>query len=295
MKKKLLIIILLVAFSHTKAQVIPNGGFEIWTNSNGYNVPESWGNMNVKTAPASIYTCTKGTPGSVGAAYLKLISKTVAGLGVIPAIAVSGTLDPVTMAYNNGFAINTRPISLSGKWQYMANGNDAATIKVFLTRLNPITQLRETVGTINQTLPGMVMSWGNFNFPVTYTSSETPDSCLIYLSASGAIPEAGSYLYIDALNLVAPLATENFKTSASFSVYPNPASSNLTLDLSTLNASPESIKISDLQGKIVSETNNITSEIHDIPISKLANGMYFINITTKEGMSFGQKFIKNEN
>lgn len=295
MKRKLLTIILLVAFSHTKAQVIPNGGFEIWTNPNGYNVPESWGNMNAKTASSSIYTCTKGTPGSVDAAYLKLISKAVTGMGVVPAVAVSGTLDPVTMAYDNGFAINTRPTSLSGKWQYMANGNDAAVIKVFLTRWNPTTQLRETVGTINQTLPGMVMVWGNFNFPITYTSPETPDSCLIYLSASGATPEAGSYLYVDALNLVAPLATENFKTTAGFSVYPNPASSNLTLDLSTLNAIPESIKISDLQGKIVSETKNITSEIQNIALSNLANGMYFINITTKEGMSFIQKFIKNEN
>ena len=77
----------------SNAQTIPNGGFENWSMPNGYNVPDSWATLNDLTAPLTVYTCTKGTPGSPGASYLKLTSKSVAGIGVVPGVAVSGSLN----------------------------------------------------------------------------------------------------------------------------------------------------------------------------------------------------------
>ena len=65
---------LLFAVATVNAQTIPNPGFESWSNPNGYNVPDGWGNLNGKTSSASVYTCIKGTPGNPGTSYLKLIS-----------------------------------------------------------------------------------------------------------------------------------------------------------------------------------------------------------------------------
>ena len=41
----------------------------------------------------AVYTCVKGTPGNPGTSYLKLVSKTVAGFGVVPGVAVCGTIN----------------------------------------------------------------------------------------------------------------------------------------------------------------------------------------------------------
>ena len=41
----------------------------------------------------AVYTCVKGTPGNPGTSYLKLVSKTVTGFGVVPGVAVCGTIN----------------------------------------------------------------------------------------------------------------------------------------------------------------------------------------------------------
>lgn len=181
---------------------ITNPGFETWVASGNYNSPAGWGNLNALTSSKNVYTCVKGTPGSPGTAYLKLTSKTVSGMGVVPGVAVSGEIDPVTKKAKSGFAMAQRPTSLTGKWQHMAYGSDNGFISVYLTRWNSTTASRDTIGSAKQNLGAMVMSWANFSIPITYNSISTPDSCIITLSASGAIPVNSSYLYVDNLAFV---------------------------------------------------------------------------------------------
>jgi hypothetical protein len=194
---------MLLASTITNAQnTIPNNGFENWTSMGTYNNPEAWSCLNDMTATMSTYTCLKGTPGSVGSAYLKLSSKTVTGLGVVPGIAVCGTIDAVTMQPTSGFAFSIRPQSFTGKWQYMASGADQGFIGVALTKWNTTSMMRDTVAYAYQALSGMAMSWANFTIPMTYMNGDDPDSCIIILSASRAnnvAAVAGSYLYVDEL------------------------------------------------------------------------------------------------
>lgn len=77
MKKTILSIVSVVAFTASTMAQIPNAGFENFTSMGAYDVPNGWGTMNNTTALASVYTAAKGTPGSPGASYLKLTSKTV--------------------------------------------------------------------------------------------------------------------------------------------------------------------------------------------------------------------------
>ena len=72
MKKILLLIIAVVSFNFTASAQIPNNGFENWTTVGTYSNPDNWATLNSLTAPFSIYTATKGMPGSPGSSYLKL-------------------------------------------------------------------------------------------------------------------------------------------------------------------------------------------------------------------------------
>lgn len=194
MKNKIsLSIFLSFAFLITKAQ-IPNSGFETWTSMGSYNNPDSWSCLNDMTASMSVFTCVKGTPGNPGTAYIKLTSKTVAGMGVMPGIAVSGTFDQSTLEPLSGFAFNERPANLTGKWQHMIFGNSQGYIDIQLTRWDGNMQMRFPVATAHFVLTGMAMGWSNFSIPLTYIDGNNPDSCIITLSASGNTPANNDYL-----------------------------------------------------------------------------------------------------
>ena len=273
---------------------IPNSGFENWTNPNGYNIPDSWGNLNPVTTTAGVYTCLKGTPGSPGAAYLKLISKTVTGMGVQPGIAVSGILNTITFQAVSGFAYADRPVSLKGKWQFMANGSDQGYISVYLTKWNAGQNMRDTIGELKYLLQGMVMSWQSFTLPVIYNHTEIPDSAMIIFSASGKIPVDGSYLYIDNLSFFgSTLGLEEQSNQAGLIIFPNPViQNNLIVDLKNHEVTADYVYIMDLYGKVISrgELKNQRFPI-TMDVSTLQTGAYFIRITSPSG-TFGSKFIK---
>lgn len=284
---------LVLTITLTKAQSIPNSGFETWTNMGTYNNPDSWGCLNDMTSSMSTYTCVKGTPGSPGTAYLKLTSKTVNGLGVVNGLAVSGVLNTTTMQPVSGFAFNQRPANLTGKWQHMIYGASQGFVDVQLTRWDAQSQARVIVASKHQVLAGMAMSWANFNIPLTYVDGSDPDSCIITLSASGSAPTDLDYLWVDNLGfsgLVAGISAVN--TLPSISVYPNPASDKLVIDLSALNDKSVSIEIIDLQGKRVMSVDKIeVGPNSSINISDLSKGNYILNISSSKGIS-KTNFIK---
>jgi len=284
--KTLIAVMLLLSASITKAQTIPNAGFENWSNPNGFNVPNDWGNLNDITSFSSIYTCTKGTPGNPGASYLKLISKIVTGMGVKPGIAVSGVLNENTLTPFSGFAYSLRPDAFTGKWQYMGNSsNDIGYIKVFLTKWNSSVGMHDTIGYASQNLNGMVMSWANFSFPFTYNSTDNPDSCIILLNASGPNPEAGSYLYVDNLSFSGVLTgVENVEATGIFNVFPNPSNQTIQLDLSGLNSKAKQFEIADITGKVIKTQNSNGSLVQTISIAELDAGNYFLKIYSENGI-----------
>jgi hypothetical protein len=292
MKKTFLSLIAGVCITTAFAQ-IPNAGFENWTSMSTYNNPDNWDQLNAMTSSMSVYTCAKGTPGNPGASYLKLTSKTVTGMGVMPGIATTGTINMMTMSVTGGFAYNQTPQSLTGAWQYMAYGSDAGFIAVYLTKWNSSMGKRDTIAMAVQSLSGMIMSWANFSIDLMYMKAGTPDTAQIILSASGTKPVANSYLYIDNLAFmgVATGIKEN-KALTEIKLYPNPAGNQLILSLLNSGATKGQIDIFDTQGKKVKSLNNLNfTATTSIDISDLNQGAYFIKVLTPEGM-ISQKFLK---
>jgi hypothetical protein len=294
MKNKIFTIVIGALLTLSALAQIPNSGFESWTSMGSYSNPDGWSNLNSVTTSMSVYTCMQGTPGDPGTGYLKLVSKTVTGLGVVPGVAVCGAMDITAMKAKSGFACALRPQTLTGNWQYMygASASDIGYIAVLCTKWNSTTNKRDTVSSTIRNLTGMAMSWGAFSITLNYMSGATPDSCIIVLSASGSTPSNGSYLYVDNLAFVGTVTGMNeISTNTNFQIFPNPASQN-QLNIVFDRATTSAVEIFSIEGKLVKQISSSNSNNKfTIDIADLSKGQYFIKAVTPEG-TVTKKFIR---
>ncbi len=79
-----------------------------------------------------------------------------------------------------------------------------------------------------------------------------------------------------------PLATSiaNNQALSSTIIYPNPATNSINVSLGENSKNVTSIKLYDLQGKLMIENNKITKDVETINLSDLSNGVYILCIKT---------------
>jgi hypothetical protein len=291
MKKNYLSFILAIACSFTAFSQIPNGSFEDWTSFGTYEEPVFWSSYNSMTAEYGVTTCEKGSPGNPGNYYLKLTSKDVMGLAVLPGYAICGTLD-----YENetisGFPFTGRPANLTGKWQHMIFGNSQGMVVVQLTKWDESTQSQVLIASLEYTLTGMAMSWSDFSLPLTYLDSRTPDTCLIGFISGGEETTANDYLYVDNLSFSGNVESISESSVNNMQVYPNPAKNQITIECSNEIDQNGTITIVNLIGKTVHSEPFISNK-QTLNIENLNNGIYFVTIKTKEGTTT-QKVVVNK-
>lgn len=293
MKKiTLMTLVLSILITITDAQ-IPNNGFENWTNMGTYSNPDLWSCLNDTTALANIFTCEIGTPGNPGNYYLKLTSKTVAGFGVVPGVAVSGIINPTTMQPESGFAYNLRSANFTGKWQHMIFGTSQGFIDIQLTRWDVPSQARVLVASKHYNLTGMSMSWNTFSIPLTYIDGNYPDSCIITLSASGSTPANDDYLWVDDLAFTGsvPVGISELNSNSSIIIYPNPAMDVVTLEINKASYEDMELTIYTSAGKLV-KSELLKHQQHQLNVADLSNGIYTITIQTKHWKKNQQLIIQ---
>ncbi len=300
MKKQFILIIAAALTSMSAVAQIPNSGFENWTSMGSYSNPDNWDQLNAMTTMASVYTCNKGTPGNVGTAYLKLTSKTVGTMGVIPGIATNGTINATTMQVLGGSPNTTRPAAFTGKWQYMGYSGDVGFVSVYLTKWNTATMMRDTIAKGSQNLTGMVMSWASFNINLTYASQNFPDTVQIILSSSGTTPANNSYLYVDNLafsgsvpgNAVGINSIANYLST--ISIYPNPSKDQIAVELNVQQTATVKMELTDITGRLIKEIamGEITGSHKAIlNVDGIAQGSYLLKITTNNAVEIKKVII----
>lgn len=286
--QKIYILIPFIILSLGLHAQIPNASFENWTNRGSYNSPDGWDNRNAQTASAAIFTCQQGTPGTDGNYYMRLISKKI-GSSVVNGIAVSGKLDSLTGTPVSGFPYTGRPASLTGKWQYMAFGNDQGYVSIGLTKWNTVSNKRDTIGSTTYLLPGMVMGWADFSIDIGYASQAAPDSAMIVFSPSNGLNATdNSYIFVDELkfsDFPANVNATNAPTS-NIKVYPNPATGRINLDLGRQIAGPVFVNLIDMLGKTVrSYFFDDNQQYCAVDLSNIAPGPYNAQIQTKTSVT----------
>ena len=276
---KLLICILL---STSVFCQIPNNGFETWVTVNGYETPSSWDNLNQITFNQTIFTCIKKNPGNPGLSYLHLVSKAVAGKGIVPGIVVSGKMDTVTYKPISGYSFTNRPQNLSYNLQYMpSDPSDSSGVKVLLTKWNTALGKRDTIAIGARYYNAMAHSWFLDNVLLTYESGENPDSACIVISSSSINPQNGSYIYIDNLQFNGSVVgISEFNLAAeNISIYPNPANDYVTININEIDINKSNtLQVYDVLGKII-YISNITNSLFTINTSQWSKGIYTINFT----------------
>lgn len=286
MKKLLLVISGMCIATFAQAQMI-NGSFEDWDTSAGYISPVGWDNLNAMTHSTSTITCNRISPGNTGVYSLALNTQNVAGMGVVPGFAVLGKLDSATHLPKTGVPCTTRPEVFGGYWQYMPyTTDDQGYIAVVISKWNTALNKRDTIGYGYHEPVGMVHHWSLFQVGINYTSSATPDSAMVILSASGPNPIAYSFLWVDDVwlgdsVLQTGITTLNTQT-AKVALYPNPAKESVSAAYFAQSATELKIEITDITGRTAaSQTNKIASGNNNLTISTagLTKGLYCVKFT----------------
>ncbi len=270
MKKLLLSLILLcICLQISKAQNIPNAGFENWTATGPFERPDNW-----DSSPK----VSKSTDAHSGTYAIKLLTDTFTipqsgNVDTIPGIINTGTQSsgPGNPGIK-GYAFAARPDSLTGWFKYIPAVGDSFFIHVSFSKWNTTAGSRENI--CDAVFTGSSSNtYKRFSFPMHYLTSSLPDTAIIEISNTKVQPPAafiiGTQLFIDDLqfktNMPGGIAQNN-STENNITSTPNPATENLLIT----GLDDDSITIINHAGEVVKyiATKNSSSlqlNIHDLP------------------------------
>lgn len=240
---------------------IVNADFDTW-NTSSVDVPDVWGKNGIVNKTTDKYS---------GSYAAKLISGTPMGMATAEAGQVYTTL---TMAAATD--------SLTGYYKYIPASSDQANVQMVLNDATHSQML-----SLNATLPPAA-NYTYFSIPLSNTINATEVSPTF--SSSKIPPVDGSILFID--NIAIKHKTNSVKEVAatSFKVYPNPANDVLHIAVKDADAKVN-ITITDTKGSIIQQQESTGKNLIDIPVSKLAAGLYFYEL--QQGSTITKnKFLK---
>lgn len=146
--------------------------------------------------------------------------------------------------------------------------------------------------TINPTLvAGFVYpkTWTQYSYTVSGLSGATAAKFAFryYVTNGGPSGANSDIIGIDTFSVDRPLNTDSFFKN-NFSIYPNPVNDMVTIS-SLNNSEIAKVSITDINGRTVKEVN---SNVSNISVGDLNAGIYFLKVTTSEGVGTS-KFVKN--
>ena len=269
-----LLVLFLFSF-HLEAQ-IPNAEFELWNDSGDYENPDGWYTEN-ELYQADGMELVRSTSDSYSSLYaVRMENEEDDNDNVVRAMMVSGTN---SLQNSPGFPYSHKPASLNGFYQFSPKDEDSCYVIVQLTKYNAVSNSREMIGEGRFGSDADIDSYQPFTVPISYLSSEFPDTATIIIySGKFQGAEDGSRLIIDALTFdeatgVVIIDTDELKVKVS----PNPAGSFLTVSLksSILNLLTN-LTIYNEAGEVVIAMPLVGSVID---ISLLPSGTYYLEVT----------------
>jgi hypothetical protein len=260
------------------AQVVPNGGFETWTNGN----PDNW---FVNNAPTYYTTVTKSSTAHTGSSSVKGTIVSWVG-GLMGPLIEAGTT-------SEGFAVSQRYKTVSGYYQFNPLQGDKIGLDFSLYKAgSPV-----AIGAAEIT--ASTSSWTQFNVDFSYQTGDTPDICKLIFTILGPTSSADyhqdSYFLLDDIDLSGTATSVNDKNiiPAKFSLeqnYPNPFNPSTKIQYNLPQNSFVNLTVYNAIGKEMTSLVNgvIPAGSHEVVFnaSGLNSGVYFY--TLKAGNNFFQ-------
>ncbi len=127
-----------------------------------------------------------------------------------------------------------------------------------------------------------------YSYDLSAFSSENNITFRYVFQSDQSVTEEG--VVIDNVVVTGTLSNDDRQLQDSYRVYPNPSKGDFTLSWN--NSDSFDYAIYDVTGKLITTKSNNSGDSHEINISGVANGMYFLNITTATG-NITEKLIVN--
>ncbi|OFY86919.1 MAG: hypothetical protein A3F72_00770 [Bacteroidetes bacterium RIFCSPLOWO2_12_FULL_35_15] len=269
---------------------IPNNGFENWTTIGNGMKPTGWWSSNDSVNQTNSYFPISRSadhyPITIGNYSIRLENKP--SLGDWSARGIAWTGDWNGMDYPT-FPINGHPTLLYGYFKYQPQNNDTMDIHIRLYK-NGI----DVAG--GKFASGMLTNtWTAFSIPISsYTDADSARIMIVAWNVDqvGFDPLGNSVLYVDNLSLdslIVPGISENIYLNPTV-FFPNPASKNVRINVAN-NSEQNKLEIFNVLGqcvfvKQISFETEITLDITEYP-----EGMYFVNLTSGNDLTFCRKLI----
>ncbi len=137
------------------------------------------------------------------------------------------------------------------------------------------------------------ITWTQYTYTVAGLSG--PTDCMFafryYVTDGGPAGANSDIIGIDTFSVDRPSASTNSFFASNFSIQPNPVSDVFSVTTKN-NVAIENIKVMDINGRIVSETNNAnSSDAIQVNIGELNAGVYFVKVQSELGVGTS-KIIK---
>ena len=286
MKKFTIILTVLIAMTITTNAQIPNSGFESWTTVGSYENPNGWINCNGNGDGIPVTQSSDHYPANVGTSSVRMENYATGATGC----STYGFANTALELGDNGpsFPITGHPTNFCGYYKFLPQNNDTMTIACGLY-LNGAMVAYAYLTTTNT-----VSNWTSFTIP--FSSYTTADSATIGLGAfyslgTTTIIQGNSVLFVDNLsfdNLITSVSVQTSENKA-FSLYPNPASDIVTLNIENTNNSDLTMNIYNLMGALV-KSEKLKQNQQQINVGDLGNGIYMVEIKSK-GWTEKQKLV----
>lgn len=118
-----------------------------------------------------------------------------------------------------------------------------------------------------------------YSYDLSAFNTESNISFRYVFQSDASVTEEG--VVIDNVVVTGTLSNESNLLEDSYRVYPNPSKGNFTMTWNNVDSFDYAIY--DVTGKLISRKSNNTGNLHTINISGVAQGMYFLNISTATG------------
>jgi hypothetical protein len=290
-----------VVMTNGQTSVIPNAGFEEWTDFGNYSNPKFWDTPNQETAIpfVGVTTVTRSNDAEAGSfsARLETMHMSLPPIDV-PGVITLGTLSVDiaggTFLLEGGVPCTDIPTHLKGYYKFLPQGGDSCAIGIGLTKYQD--GVRDSIGIGYFSEKNTVSDWTPFSAWIDYDTLIQPDTMnILALSTAQESMTPGTVLFVDDLYLDYTVGVNESDPKTGIDQYNDRETKRLLVFLDFEESQQTSVSLYDMMGKIVFSTpvEGISKGRIVVPYSNLRKGIYILEVM-HDRMRFSKKYFLSQ-
>lgn len=312
MKKFIILVLTIWAFSVNAQNVFPNAGFETW---NGTTLSQ-WNTLSVMGV--NISDVTKSTEANSGSYAVRIAPKPLpsyiaAAMGVdnmiVPGLLTNATIDlnsiisalssgtinfdnnTLLSVFSNGIALTERPTSVNGfySWSPVDQVNENFLLGVYV--ISNQSGTREVIGMGGYSnIAPMKATYTPFQAQIIYQDEQSVPTELIFISLvtnSDSNATSFGHLLLDDVSITTQVGLENATPVAKKLpiIYPNPTSGDFKLNVN----SDVEVSVYNQLGQVIIPAREYSP---NKTLSVKEKGIYFVRIKDSKGYKTQKLVVK---